>query len=60
MCLIEIFDITIRLNKMAYQQPIITSADLSISQQLLKWIIRFLAIFSLLLVGLSVLLYFQG
>ncbi|BAP55761.1 hypothetical protein THII_1464 [Thioploca ingrica] len=47
-------------HKLAYQQPIVTAADLSISRRLLKWITHFLAIFGLLLIGLSVLLYLQG
>ncbi len=47
-------------HKLAYQQPIVTATDLSISRRLLKWITGFLAIFGLLLIGLSVLLYFQG
>lgn len=47
-------------HNLAYQPPIVTAADLSISRRLLKWITNFLAIFGLLLIGLSVLLYLQG
>ena len=48
--------------KIAYQQQMVTLAELPISwpQRLLTWIIRFLAILGLLLIGLSILLYFQG
>jgi uncharacterized protein (DUF302 family) len=47
-------------HKMTYQSPLVTAAELSLSQRLLKWITGLLAIFGLLLIGLFVLLYFQG
>ena len=48
--------------KIGYQQQIVTSAQLPIfwPHRLLTWIIRLLAILGLLLVGLVILLYFQG